>query len=281
MEDEYYKKIMDEAKKDPSFDLQSAETIRKIQDLEMKSREFTPDEMLDDKAYCKQWNIIGKKEDGRLTMGKPIVKPRSELMEKWAKFQKGAAKASHDRATERHLRAIEIQRDAINNKAMDINAVIPNNDLKILVKALTQEYENMTIKSSEFINKKITLLLKPVIPKILKIAYTRYPMSVKQCPGFLYTASEEFGQGKTFWATPNIPYFLQQGTEQSELDKLDIGLKYRIDKAVAQYLYNKDMLLKKEVEYASHLTRCNTYFELAKHYPFWYDLLMQKVLLKK
>lgn len=172
---------------------------------------------------------------------------------------------------------IAIQRMAFNQSYIRLSDPIGNDNLKLLISLLTAEHTKMMEKYETYINKRLTTLLNPLIPRRLRICKMIYPESMKECPGFLYKASKEYGEKQTFWAMPDIPYYFKQNTEQEELQK---SVKYAnyligIDKAVVSYnAYNKARA-EKELEYASVIVRKNiqSYFELLRLNPFWFEVL--------
>ena len=107
---------------------------------------------------------------------------------------------------------IRIQREAFRQEYIRLSDPIGNERIKLLVSLLVKEHTRMVDKYSTYINKRLTTLLNPFIPRRLRICKSLYPDSIRPCPGFLYKASEEYGAGLTFWAMPNIPYYFAQNT---------------------------------------------------------------------
>lgn len=172
---------------------------------------------------------------------------------------------------------IAIQRMAFNQDYLRLSDSIGNDNLKLLITLLTAEHTRMIEKYEAYINKRLATLINPLIPRRIRICKMIYPESMKECPGFLYRASEEYGEGKTFWAMPDIPYYFKQNTEQAELKK---SIKYtnyliNIDKAVASYNMHNKARAEKELKYASMIVRKGvySYFDLLRLNPFWFELL--------
>lgn len=93
----------------------------------------------------------------------------------------------------------------------------------------------------------------------------------------LYIASEEYGEGKSIWVTPKLPYYFTQGTELGILKENEAFYLFKIDKAVVQFHTAKDMLSKRELQYAVKLRDIRTFYQLANKMPFWYDTLVQEL----
>lgn len=172
---------------------------------------------------------------------------------------------------------IAIQRMAFNQEYLRLSDPIGNDNLKLLITLLTAEHTKMVEKYAAYINKRLTTLINPLIPRRIRICKMIYPESMRECPGFLYKASEEYGEGQTFWAMPDIPYYFKQNTEQAELQK---SIKYtnyliNIDKAVASYNMHNKVRAEKELKYASMIVRKGvySYFDLLRLNPFWFEIL--------
>jgi hypothetical protein len=77
----------------------------------------------------------------------------------------------------------------------------------------------------------------------------------------------------SFWATPSIPYYFEQGTEQQILSGDKPEFLRAIDKAVASYYAQEEKRAQREVKYATSLLRARvkTWFDLLKLNPYWYE----------
>ena len=172
---------------------------------------------------------------------------------------------------------IAIQRMAFNQDYLRLSDPIGNDNLKLLITLLTAEHTKMVEKYATYINKRLATLINPLIPRRIRTCKMIYPESMKECPGFLYKASEEYGEGQTFWAMPDIPYYFKQNTEQAELQKSIKHANYliNIDKAVASYNMHNKVRAEKELKYASMIVRKGTYsyFDLLRLNPFWFEIL--------
>ena len=171
----------------------------------------------------------------------------------------------------------DIQRAAFNQDKLSLSDEIPQIELTELIKILTKSLVMATRKYEGWINKRLARWLRPFIPMIIRNCYYKYPQSVIKCPGFLYKASEEYGEGEQIWATPNIPYYIPQGTELDLLKKHKPEMLYTIDKLVAGHNKYKRELRKRELKYAGILInkKINTYYALLKLNPFWFNKLYE------
>lgn len=177
---------------------------------------------------------------------------------------------------------IRIQRQAFNQEFIRLSDPIGNDNIKRLVTLLVKEHTRMLTKYEAFINRRLATLLNPLIPRRLRICKMLYPDSIRISPGFLYRASEEYGQGLTFWAMPNIPYYFTQNTEQKILMDCKPEFLISIDKAISLYHEHKNKRTKKELRYASSIVQKGvyTYFDLLKLNPFWFEILYNSLIEK-
>lgn len=170
---------------------------------------------------------------------------------------------------------IRIQREAFRQEYMRLSDPIENERIKLLVSSLVKEHTIMVDKYSTYINKRLTTLLNPFIPRRLRICKSLYPDSIRTCPGFLYKASEEYGAGLTFWAMPNIPYYFAQNTEQKVLMEHKSPFLVNVDQSIKFYHEHLKKRADKELKYASLIYQKGvySYFDLLRLNPFWYEVL--------
>jgi hypothetical protein len=170
---------------------------------------------------------------------------------------------------------IRIQREAFSQDFIRLSDQIGNQNLKLLISLLVKDHTRMVDKYTAFINKRLAILLNPFIPRRIRMCKMLYPNSIRLSPGFLYRASKEFGQGKTFWASPNIPYYFQQNTEQEILIKHKPDFLISVDKAIINFHEHSRKRAVKEMKYASLLVQKGvyTFFELLRLNPFWFEVL--------
>lgn len=174
---------------------------------------------------------------------------------------------------------IRIQREAFNQEYIRLSDKIEKYHIKLLISILTQEHTRMVNKYSNYINKRLATLLNPFIPRRIRICRMLYPNSIRACPGFMYKASKEYGGGLTFWATPSIPYYFEQNTEQKILLENKSDFLLSIDKAVSFYHEHLKKRQEKELRYASLIIQKGvySYFDLLKLNPFWFDILYNEL----
>lgn len=170
---------------------------------------------------------------------------------------------------------IRIQREAFRQEYIRLSDPIGNERIKLLVSSLVKEHTRMVDKYSTYINKRLTTLLNPFIPRRLRICKSLYPDSIRPCPGFLYKASEEYGAGLTFWAMPNIPYYFAQNTEQKVLMEHKSPFLVNVDQSIKFCHEHLKKRADKELKYASLIYQKGvySYFDLLRLNPFWYEVL--------
>lgn len=170
---------------------------------------------------------------------------------------------------------IRIQREAFRQEYICLSDPIGNERIKLLVSSLVKEHTRMVDKYSTYINKRLTTLLNPFIPRRLRICKNLYPDSIRPCPGFLYKASEEYGAGLTFWAMPNIPYYFVQNTEQKVLTEHKSPFLVNVDQSIKFCHEHLKKRADKELKYASLIYQKGvySYFDLLRLNPFWYEVL--------
>lgn len=193
-----------------------------------------------------------------------------------------STKAIQQRAQRLREDRIRIQRFAFNQEVIKLSDFIEKESFKRLVSLLVKEHTRMIDQYKAFINKRLAVLLNPLIPRRLRVCKMLYPNSVRTSPGFLYRASEEFGRGLTFWAMPSIPYYFVQNTEQKILMEQKPEFLISVDKAISLYHAHSEKRTKKELKYASTIIQkgVRTYFDLLKLNPFWFEILYNDLLEK-
>lgn len=175
---------------------------------------------------------------------------------------------------------MRIQREAFAQTVIPLSDTLGSGRLKMLVGLVSAENAAQMKRYEDYINRRLAVLLSPLIPKVLVRALRDYPESVRVSPGFLYQAGEDYGGGHTFWARPRIPYYFEQGTEQQVLEDTCPAYLPRIDKSVALYHENREKKRERELRCASSLVQngVRTWFDLLKLNPLWYNLLYRETL---
>lgn len=195
------------------------------------------------------------------------------------KAAEGHREAIRKKAQQLKEDRIRIQREAFNQDYIRLSDKIEKHHIKLLISVLTQEHTRMVDKYSDYINKRLATLLNPLIPRRIRICRMLYPNSIRVCPGFMYKASKEYGGGLTFWATPSIPYYFKQNTEQKVLLENKPDFLFSIDKSVSFYHEHLKKRQEKELRYASLIIQKGvySYFDLLKLNPFWFEILCNKL----
>lgn len=205
-----------------------------------------------------------------------VLHNRVANLERWQK----TALALKRRATKLKEDRIRIQREAFRQTNVKLSESISKGEIKTLIAILVKEHTRMVDKYAEYINRRLTVLLNPLIPRRLRICKSLYPDSIRRSPGFLYKASKEYGGNKIFWATPDVPYFFPQQSEQDVLKKAKPEFLFSVDRAVSFYHEHLEKRKAKELKYASDIVRRNvaTYFDLLKLNPFWFEILYNEII---
>lgn len=173
---------------------------------------------------------------------------------------------------------LTIQREAFNQTLISLSDPIRESELRRLIQILVQEHTRMMDKYAAFINRRLEVLLNPLIPRRIRVCRMLHPESVRVSPGFMYRA--KVGDKElSFWATPSIPYYFEQGTEQQILSGDKLEFLKAVDKAVASYYAHEEKRAQREVKYATSLLRARvkTWFDLLKLNPYWYETLFKEV----
>lgn len=185
--------------------------------------------------------------------------------------------ARKEKVIERKQREKEIIQEAINSCFIDLNAPLSVVHKKLLIQLLTDDYTKFMIKHETYINRRITEMLKLVIPRDLLNAYALYKESIIPADGFTYIASEEYGQGLQFKVHLDLPFYFHPDDIQGILKEHWPERLMSVDKAIVSFYKQKEVRTKREVSIAKQLTKVSTFFQLVKKNPFWYDTLAQEL----
>lgn len=172
-------------------------------------------------------------------------------------------------------RALQIKRDAFDQKLIDLNAVIPEKHSQLLIAELVLKYDEQIQKNKAYATKRINDLLMMRIPKAIRVAFAQAPQAFKKHPGFLYRTEKILTKEYTLWINIDGPYYFEQGTESEMLHEYCQKYTGPIDRAIANiYRYEAE---KKQASVniavkLAHLKR-NTYLELLQTNPEWFQIL--------
>lgn len=184
--------------------------------------------------------------------------------------------AEANRAASLAERKLMIQRDAFRQTDIPLTQIVTPKQLKQLIAKLTEPESRRIERYLDFVNRRLTTLLNPFIPRPLRNCFKFYPQSVKGCPGFLYKAGFD-NKGARMWVTPKIPYFFEQGTEMSFLRKQRPKYIPRIDNTVNRYKALCEERAKKELDAAARLLRAQvlSLMDVLRLDPLWYEILYE------
>lgn len=298
--DDEFRKFLDEIEREDEDILEEGRQAEaRLQELSECSEEDTlaeevtedtDDMLLEEKLQDKAWTVdklptINKngEYEGTYVMGAPVFtvaseNPRTspEYYSKIIAMRREAAQEAIAKKTQAtRARKIGIQRLALDQDIVCMADIIPVEQLQMLIASLTKEHTRMIDKYKEYIDRRFTRLLRPMIPRKLLQVYREYPYSVHRCPGFLYTASREFGKELPYWVRPDIPYYFEQGTEVALIKSLEKEYLFGIDYSIERLHYHQNERREKELSYAARLAgkRNFTYFSLLKLNPYWWEHL--------
>lgn len=215
---------------------------------------------------------IGDKYDDELT---PELNDVEKSLVYAQRFKEAAAK----KKVNRDARKVQITRMAFDQKILPLPEGFTRYDKKRLIEELTLNLRHLIKRYEEYVNRRISRLLSPVIPQSVKVMKLKYPWIFIQNPGFLYKTHPKSGEVKTFWVNPDVPYYFKQGTEQEILEERDLELVpyflENVDRAIHRWYDAKRRLADKEVSYATKIVSNNlrTYHDLLKYNPFWFEIL--------
>lgn len=182
---------------------------------------------------------------------------------------------------------VKIQRLAVSQNLIRLSDPIPNYDLQALARIVSEKQVTLAERARVSANTRIKRLLNSLIPVPVRHLYNTYPWAVKRCPGFIYdtvytkrvagSGAAPFNKGDVilFWATPDVPYFFRQGTEQNILFTYRSDMVYLIDNAVNMYHKYQAAQEAKALGLATRIIKnsVHTYLDLLMYNPRWFELL--------
>lgn len=227
-------------------------------------------------------NLVEKADSNKYD--KELIPEMTELDRKVAMTRR-IKNSMAERHAKKEQEKIDITRMAFDQKLINLSDGLTRWDKKVVVEELTKNLRILVKKYDEYINRRIAQLLSPAIPAAIKIAKLKWPWTFVANPGFLYKTHPEAGEILTFWATPNVPYYFRQGTEQQILEErnaeLNAYLLEAVDRAIHKYYEAQRRLAGREVMYASRFAsntvKLVTYQDLLKYNPFWFKKLYDRI----
>lgn len=266
---------------------QQEESSANVAYIEQLDEDSLPEEISDDKAweFVRRW--AKDETTGRWSITHYDVCIKSEGVERRARQQKirqqkGVA-AFKEKCRLKRIQKIDIQRKAFNQDDVSMSRRITKHEMQLLIATLTKDYAVIMNRCTDFINRRLGKLLRPFIPIAVKNCYDKHRDSMKDNPGFMYVASTDYGGGKSFWATPDLPYYFPQGSEKTVLLREKSRFLFSIDKAVAEFDAARSKQAEMEMKYASKLVQMKqgTFYDLLKLNPFWFEILYTEITHKK
>lgn len=245
----------------PMKELSNDELNSFLNEINQKEAAELPSEYADGK-----WEYVQK--DGKLV---PSTREEAD------KARKKALTALQEKKIERKKRKQEIIHEAINSTFIDLNSLLTVEHKKLLISILTNQYTECMKRHESYINSTVEKLLRLLMPRDILNSWNKYRDTMVPSPGFIYEASEEYGQGLTFKVNLDLPMYFKQDTCMNILKEHFSYQLPVIDKAVAFFHKHKDMRTKQEVKYAQRLTKISTFFQLVKHNAFWYEKLITEL----
>ena len=174
---------------------------------------------------------------------------------------------------------LQINRAAFEQTDVDLTAELTTEDMKTMVAVLTDTPRYKVRRFDNRINVTMTrLLLKCIRPSVRK-TFLENPQAFTPHNGFLYTASDEYGNGTTHWCQLAIPNIFKPGEEVELLSVLRENSTFAarqmalVDNAVLSYREAKAALIEQEIRFASKLQnnlKDKTWLGLLKRWPTWF-----------
>ena len=174
---------------------------------------------------------------------------------------------------------LEINRAAFEQTDVDLISVLTTDDMKTMVAVLTDTPRFKVRRLENRITVTMTrLLLKCIRPSVRK-TFLENPKAFTSHTGFLYTASDEYGNGTTHWCQLAIPNLFKPGEEIELLNTLRDNSAFAarqmalVDNAILSYREAKASLIEQEIRFATKLQnnlQDKTWLGLLKRWPTWF-----------
>lgn len=235
-----------------------------LQEINKQEASELPQDLINDDAwgYGRQENKVG------FTI---ITKP--ELKEKAKELQKQRIDYNYKRKQHKQ----KIISEAINSFDIDLYALVPIKEKKKLVSLLTNKYTELMVKQEQYINNKVNNYLQKLIPNDVMRMWSKDKDLMIPLIEFDYIASEEFGNGLHFKISADVPMYFRQEDCMNLLNEHFGDRLWNIDKAIAFFYKYKNTRTQQEVKIAQTLVNINTYYDLLKKKPFWFELLQNNI----
>lgn len=187
-------------------------------------------------------------------------------------FIKGSSEARYEERKRAERAAVH---EAINQTYLDLNSIIEVENKKMLISLLVKGYTDNMEKYKNYVEHTFDKCFRKFIPNEVMKTWQKYPETMVPFPGFTYECTKDFGQGKTYRVSLDLPmYFRPEACtalfQESYPDKI-----MRVEKSIVMYYYHRDLRTETEVKYAKTLTSIVTYYQLLKKKPYWYSLIIE------
>lgn len=203
-------------------------------------------------------------------------------LELWKKEgQRFANDARIKISDEKKTKIAGIRRDAIVNFTEKLTEPVSREQLQKLITILTDDLRKNASDYSDAIEKYVLRLLRREVPSAILKVYDEYkniPGLIPRSPGFLYKASQEYGQGLTKRIDLDLPCFIPQFTEQEALMRVTPDRCFRLDKMVVSYYSRIERMNKKQIAYAMKFYGVYTRYELLVADAEAYDVYIKNKL---
>lgn len=204
------------------------------------------------------------------------LQPSSEA--EAAKSRQKGNEAMKQKAVDKKMLQKQIINEAVCSEEINLNAPLTVYHKRLLISLLTSTYTEKMEKNENYINSFIEKAVASMIPKDVMKVWQNNPDTMIPCPGFVYQASTEYGEGHGFKVSLNLPmYFKDDDTYNGILHTHYPEKLPMLDKAVALFYKNKETRTKREVQMAQKLARVSTFFQLIKCNAFWYKALIDEL----
>lgn len=167
----------------------------------------------------------------------------------------------------------EIRREAFEQNYIKLTDQISKEAISKIVTLAISRRVCEARKIGGLVNRQIESLMRMLVPHILRKCMKLYPQSITKCPGFAYTTKDG---SQTAWVQPDLPYFLEQGTECSAIhetyDETKAERIARLDSLIDRYIKALDKQSDFEANCLSYikLNNISTYIALLDAKPKWF-----------
>lgn len=164
--------------------------------------------------------------------------------------------------------------EAINQTYLDLNSIIEVENKKILISLLVEGYTNNMDRYRNYIEHTFDKCFRKIIPADMMKLWQKYPETMVPFPGFMYECTKEYGEGKTYRVTLDLPMYFRPELCTSLFREKFADKIPKLEKSIVMFYYHKGLRTETEVKYARTLAGIVTYYQLLRKKPYWYSLLI-------